>query len=167
MAQDPASEVSRAPTPIPPPFARGGGYADATEALRSVATWYGNWSKSLADRSVELSYALVAANWAVFGSVDGIVDRNGAKFSIALVIVFLLVNLALSKCLTEMTRRRYEYAEQDAARWQREFEETRGTPTPWPSTRAIDGMARALREARTWLPVLAGLSFLGAIVVPD
>lgn len=154
MAVDP--EIRRTPP-------SGGGYETPQEALKSVASWFGSWTQALSERSVELSYALVAANWAVFGSKDKLLASSCAKLSLGLVVVFLGVNLILTRIMAEVLRRRFSYAEADPTRWVEEFERTKGTPDPWPSTTAIDGVARLLREARTWLPLGAGIAFLFAV----
>jgi hypothetical protein len=137
-----------------------GAYANPEAALTAVGDWYNAWTKALSDRSVELSYAVIAANWAVFGSRDRILSSPCAKLSIGLVVAFLGLNLLLTRLIAELTRKQYAYAESDLTRWQGEFERSRGKAVPWPSTRIIDGAGRLLREARTWLPLAAGVAFV-------
>jgi hypothetical protein len=136
------------------------GYENSKKALESLRDWYTTWNGRLADRSVEVSYALIGANWAVFGSRDQLLDEPMAKISLVLVVTFLGLNLALTRIGTQMLQRRYYYAESNSSRWDEEYQEALGTRTPWPSTRAIDGVGQLLREIRTWMPLAAGVFFL-------
>jgi hypothetical protein len=118
----------------------------------------------LSDRSVELSYAIIGANWVVFGSAGSLLSSSYAKVSIGFTVIFLGLNLALTRLVAELLRRQYAYAEGNPARWRNEFETNRGKDCSWPSTDTIDGISRALREARTWLPLIAGGALLLGIL---
>lgn len=152
----------------PPSPTHAGGASDSPQvALNRVGDWFGSWTKSLSDRSVELSYAIIAANWAVFGSADKVLSSPYARVSIGLTVLFLGLNLGLTRLIGELLRRRYSYAEGDSARWAREFEFSRGKDDPWPSTGMIDGTARILREVRTWIPLISGGALLLGIWFPS
>lgn len=47
-------------------------YKDPAQALQTVSSEYAYWSGKLTETSSQLSYALIAANWVVFGSLNGI-----------------------------------------------------------------------------------------------
>jgi hypothetical protein len=143
----------------------GGGYASAQDALKAVNSSFNNWTQALSDRSVQLSYALVAANWAVFSSANRLLANTWAVTSLAIVVAFLVLNLVITRIVAEKLRARYDYAEDNAERWEKEFAEKRGKADPWPFTSGIDAWARALRELRTWLPLLAGGAFFVAVLV--
>lgn len=142
----------------------GGGYASAQDALKAVNSSFNSWTQALSDRSVQLSYALVAANWAVFSTTDQLLAAPWAVASLAIVIGFLVLNLVITRIIAEKLRARYDYAEGNAALWEKEFAEKRGKADPWPFTRGIDQWARAIRELRTWLPLLAGGAFFVAVI---
>ncbi len=140
-------------------------YKDAHEALQAVRLDYQYWTGKLTDTSLQLSFALIGANWACFGSVDGILAVFWAKVSVALVIVGLVVSVAGARLMGELHCRRIDYAEENLGRWNLEFIETMGKRDPWPFTRAIEWWGRSLRFARTWLPLAAGAAFVLAVVV--
>src|SRR5688572_17386289 len=119
----------------------GGGYESPQAGLTAVAQWFGNWTQKLADSSLQLSYALIAANWAVFGSVDQVLRNLWSRASLFLVIAFLGVNLLATFIISELLRRQYSAAEKDPARWEDLFRRTKGRDHPWPSTSTIDGLS--------------------------
>jgi len=143
-----------------------GSYENPRAALKAVEAWWNSRTKALATRSVELSYGIIGANWAVFGSTGKLLSSPYAKISIGLTVVFLGLNLALTRVSAGLLRRRYSYAEGDPARWAREFEQNKGKDVPWPSTAAIDTIGAILREFRTWLPLIAGGALLLGILLP-
>jgi hypothetical protein len=151
-----------APAPVVPttPFL----YRTPNEAMQAIREDYLYWTGWLTDTSLQLSYAVIAANWAVFGSVDELLTSFWSKLSVGLVIVSLGLNVAGAKWMGELHRARIDYAETDTVRWQNEFEETAGKRDPWPFTRKIEKLGRGLREAKPWLPILASLSFLMALL---
>jgi hypothetical protein len=77
-----------------------------------------------------------------------------------LIILGVAINLIGTKHLGELLRKRLKDAKADPARWKREYAEAYGKPGPWPFTPKTDGLARFLREVKTWFPLLAGGLFL-------
>jgi hypothetical protein len=137
-------------------------YPSASDALKAVRDDYLYWTGRLTDTSLQLAFAVIAANWAVFGSQ--IFAKFWSKLSVGLVIVSLVFGLAGAKWMGELHRKRIEYAETDPSRWQAEFRDTAGKFNPWPFTRKIEWVGRRMRSAKTWLPLIAGISFLVALV---
>ncbi len=86
-----------------------------------------------------------------------------AKLSVLLVVLALGFAVLGSKLIGEQHRDRINYAEADAARWSREFAATAGKRDPWPFTSGIERLASYLRDAKTWLPLSAGVSFVIAL----
>src|ERR1035437_7007423 len=72
-------------------------YKSPSDALKAVHKDYLYWTGKLSDTSLQLSYALIAANWAAFGSVNGILASFWSKLSVALVIIALGVSVAGAK----------------------------------------------------------------------
>ena len=138
-------------------------YESPNKALEAVREDYLYWSGRLTETSVQLSYAVIAANWAVFGSVDGVMKSFWSKLSVILVIIGLGVSLAGAKWMSELHRKRIDYAAV-AARWEAEFRHNTGKRSAWPFTNKIEGVGRIFRWAKTWLPLAAGLSFLIALL---
>lgn len=155
--------------PLPPPLAADisevpVAYKTPADALEAVRADFLYWSGKLTDTSFELSLALIAANWAVFGSVTQVLENEWAKASLFFVVLSLGFNLAGSKWMSEMLRHRYEYAESSPSRWAEEFKENRGKRVSWPFTDNMEFLGRLLRECKTWLPLLSGILFLIGLV---
>lgn len=143
----------------------GGLYADAHEALDAVRESFHYWSGKLTDSSFTLSAAVIGANWAVFGgAVENLLSNPWAVWSVAVVVVSFGINLLGVRLMTEQLRGRMHYAEEDPTRWSKEFNETLGKKNPWPYPESVDRLALALRECRTWFPILGGVLFLIALV---
>lgn len=149
------------PISLPPPE---GSYKDPQAALQAVGAWFDSWTRQLSDRSIELSYAIIGANWAVFGSTGKLLSSPYAKVSIAASVLFLGLNLGLTSLIASRLRDRFAYAEDNPVRWKGEFEKSKGKNSPWPSTKGIDNTASILRLVRTWLPLIAGGSLLLGIL---
>src|SRR2546429_7135017 len=112
-------------------------YADAGEALKEVRKDFYYWSTKLTESSFALSLAVIAANWAVFGSLDKILNNRWSQFSIASVILALGLNLIGYKRLIDALRKQIRYAEADRPRWHTEFDESLKMRTDWPYTAKI------------------------------
>jgi hypothetical protein len=139
-------------------------YKDADEGLKAVREDYLYWTAKLTDSSFQLSLALIAANWAVFGTVQKILNDAYAKWSLALVIISLALSLFGAKCMGELHLHRINYATGNPGRWESEFSAALGRKDPWPFTKGIEILGRGLREARTWFTLVAGALFLVALL---
>ena len=142
-----------------------GAYRTSEEALRAVGAEFSHWSEKLTDTSFQLSVALIAANWTVFGSVNRVLENSWAKASLSLVVLSLGISLLGAKWMSEAHRKCYEYAEGNLEQWAAEFRESIGKRVAWPYTENIEFIGRVLRECKTWLPVGSGTLFLVALVL--
>jgi hypothetical protein len=138
-------------------------FLSANDAVKAVHDDYLYWTGRLTDTSLQLSYGVIAANWAAFGSVQGILGSFWSKVSVALVVIGLSLSVAGAKWMGELHGKRVDYAA-DALRWEAEFRANTGKPGPWPFTRQIELSGTLLRSARSWLSLAAGLSFLIALL---
>ena len=86
-------------------------YESPREATKAVCDNYQYWTVRLTDTSLQLSFAIIAANWAVFGSVASVLSRFWSELSVALVIIGLGLSLAGANWMGESLRRRIDYAE--------------------------------------------------------
>jgi hypothetical protein len=156
----PAAATNPPPPPAAPPSLVGGAVT-AAEALR---TNFDYWTGKLTETSVQLSYAVLGANWAVFGKVDTILRSNWSKMWILCVVASLSSTVIGAKIMGERHRRRLDYADEDTGRWEKEFQATKNRRDPWPYTLQIESRGAKLRFAKTWLPFLAGPLFFVALL---
>jgi hypothetical protein len=138
-------------------------YDTPQAALKAVREDYLYWTGRVTDTSLQLSLAVIAANWAVFGTVDAILTSFWARLSMMLIVVGLGVSLIAASLMGTFHGRRIDYAESDGDRWNAEFEATAGRRDPWPFTHTIEMLGSWQRLMKTWLPIAAGLAFLIAL----
>lgn len=132
-------------------------YKTPEDAKESVSKAYDDWSGNLSTTSLQMCYALIAANWTIFGSVNGILRSDWAKWSILMVLVALASSVIGSGILSELLRRRVNYAEADYPRWDSEFRAAYGKEDPWPYTELIDSIGASLRWIKAGLTLISGL----------
>lgn len=161
MTEEPPGPVSAGGEPA---ARRGALYRDSTEALQFVREDFNYWTGRLTDTSFQLSLGVLAANWAVFGSVRDLLANGWAKASVTLVIVGLGLNVIGAKVMGELHRKRVEYASENLARWEDECKAALGRSVPWPFTQEIVVVGRVLREVKACLPIVAGLLFVIAVL---
>ncbi|SPE27193.1 membrane hypothetical protein [Acidobacteriia bacterium SbA2] len=160
QVQAPASVVV-ATIAVPAPVS----YESPAEGYKKVQTEYEYWTGKLTDTSMQLSYALIAANWAVFGSANSVLHNRYSKWSIALVLFALGVNLFGSWLLGELHRARAVGAETRSSEWNLEWERYKGQTNPrWPFTRSIIAVGRTMRYIKVWFPLIGGGLFLIALL---
>jgi hypothetical protein len=153
LAEEESSELSKR-----------GVYETPRKALEDVGDYYKHWSGRLTETSMQMCYALIGANWVVFGSVGSILQNSWAKLSLLAVILTLAVNVIGAWGMSEALRRRFEYAEEDNDRWQREFNEAAGKRVTWPFTYGIESGAFWLRQIKGLMPIIGGaFLIIGAI----
>lgn len=138
-------------------------YSSSTDGLKAVREDFLYWTGKLTESSFELSLALIAANWAVFGSVQRILNSVWAKSSLFLVILSLALNLVGARWMSELHGSRIEYAAENPTRWEKECAAAFGKVAPWPFTKTIERVGFVMRATKTWLPLIAGSLFLVAL----
>jgi hypothetical protein len=138
--------------------------SSARDGLKDVKEDFLYWTGKLTDSSFQLSLALIGANWAAFGgSVTKVVSNTWAKTSLGLVVFGLALSLAGAKWMSELHGSRIDYADEDPERWAGECAAAARGRDPWPYTRGIERLGRCLREAKFWIPLIAGALFLIAL----
>lgn len=142
-------------------------YKAPADAQKAVAGAYDYWSGNLTTSSLQMNYALIAANWIIFGSVNGMLASIWSKWSMLLVLIALVVNVLGSWILSGMLRSRTFYAESDYQRWMTEFDNARGKQTSWPFTTGIDGVGKWMRRIKATLTIASGICLIiGALIEP-
>lgn len=140
-------------------------YASPAEALKKVSSEFEYWSGKLTETSLQMCYAIIGANFVVFGSVNGILGNLWAKWSLVMVIFALAVSIIGAWLLSESLRKRVAYGEGDKDRWKKEFDAFSTTNSPWPFTKNIEDTGRSMRVIKGVFTLIAGgLLIIGAIL---
>src|ERR1700744_442946 len=116
-------------------------YADPSEALKAVIANYEYWTGRLTETSAQMSYAVIAANWIIFGSVNVILKSTCSKLSLLFVLLSLATSVVGTWLLCEGHRRQGVYGDCDPVRWENEFRKFANTKHPWPFTPFIERAA--------------------------
>jgi hypothetical protein len=167
-AQERDTEMD-APDPLKPVSPelpqRVGLYATPEEALKKVSSEFEYWSGKLTETSLQMCYALIGADWVVFGSVNGILNSGWAKSSLVMVLLALGTNVVGAWMLSESLRRRIAYGEGALSEWATEFEVYRGKDVSWPFTDEIQNTGKYMRWIKAGFTLVSGvLLIIGAIV---
>ena len=130
------------------------------DKLQEVREHFSYWTGKLTETSVQLSYAVIAANWAAFGSVDQIRKSSWSKVSITLVVGSLGLSVFAAYWMGDLHDKQLDYVDKHRD----EFAAKRGKDRYWPYTKGIIFSAWVFRELKAWLPLAAGFSFLMALL---
>jgi hypothetical protein len=151
------------PSDDPPP--KLGLYATPEEALKKVSSEFEYWTGKLTETSLQMCYALIGANWVIFGSVNGILHSQWAKWSLVLVMLALSSNVIGAWILSESLRTRIGYGEAHTAEWAAQFEANRGKDVAWPFTDKIQNTGKYMRWIKAGFTIVSGvLLIIGAIL---
>jgi len=82
-------------------------YESATDALKEIDDAFDYWSGQITATSLQMCYALIGANWVIFGSVGNILHSRYAIVSLFLVLLALTFNMVSAYALAEYMRSRF------------------------------------------------------------
>jgi hypothetical protein len=139
---------------------RAGLYASPEDALKKVDSEFEYWTGRLTDTSLQMCYALIGANWVIFGSVDGILKNNWAKTSLVLVLLALASSVIGSWVLSESLCKRIAYAESNVERWRNEFENSIEQDNAWPFTDSMQNMGFYMRWVKAGFTLASGFCLI-------
>lgn len=139
-------------------------YDSPVAALREVRESYTYWSSQLTSSSFQLCIALIAANWAAFGSAAALRGNSWASASLIVVLVCLGLSLLGTARMANVLYESVGSAEKDRDSWAREFIATAKKDDPWPYSREAITLAQNLRWVKTWMPVAGGILLVIALV---
>ena len=148
-------------------LADAGVHESPRKALEKVGFYFEGWTTKLTETSVQMCYALIGANWVVFGSVGNILQSNYAKFSLLFVMLTLGINVIGAWFMSESLRKRFEWAEGHDVEWNAEFNAAKGKRVPFPFTAVQESLPLWLRQVKGSFPLISAmLLIIGAIVKP-
>jgi hypothetical protein len=140
-------------------------YESSTDVLKQVNEAFDYWSGQITATSLQMCYALIGANWVIFGSVGNILHSRYAIVSLLLVLLALTFNLVSAYALAEYMRSRFGYAVSDRKRWEAEFQHEKIESTTWPYSKWTEGASIATRMFKVILPLASGICLvIGAVI---
>lgn len=159
-----AATAAPVSTPEAAAAMKSGLYQDADAALKEVHGSYDYWSGKFNETSLKMSYALIAANWMIFGSVNGILSSQLAKWSLLMPMLAIGTDVAGSWWLGYSLNKQAQYGESHGAEWEKKFKKAAGTDDPFPFTAAQQNAGGVIRAVKA-LAILTGsvLFVIGAI----
>lgn len=135
-------------------------FINAGDAIKELFEGFNDWSANVSTHGMHTAYAVIAANWAVYGDAQAIIGNLWAKFSIAIIISFLGLNLFCTWLMTLCYTEQYDYADEDRERWSSEFEREKIVPSSWPYTKFIEQLGEFMRLLKVWAPIIGGIFFI-------
>ena len=159
------SEVTSSQNLIVPEMPLSKLYTCADDGTKELRSDFHYWTERLTESSLQMSFAVIAANWAVFGSVQQVMSNFWAKASLSLVVISVALSLLGAKLMGELNLKQAKYAVDDPDRWNNEFKASlHDVSKPWPYTSRIEWLGQLLREFKTWLPLFGGVLFVIALL---
>ena len=152
-------------SPSDPIASSGGVHETPQKALAKVGSEFEYWSGKLTDTSLQMCYALIGANWVVFGSVGHILENNYSKLSLLSVLVTLGSNVIGSWFLSESLKSRFEWAESHPEDWEKQFELAAGKRDPFPFTNQHEWVGLIVRQVKGLFPLVGGMLLIAGAIL--
>jgi hypothetical protein len=137
-----------------------GTYETSKDALAEISDAFNYWSEQITATSLQMCYALIGANWVIFGSVGNILHNRYAMLSLLLVMAAVAFNLLSSYVLAEYLRTRFDYGASHQDLWEKEFQKEKSKATTWPYAKWMEGATIAIRLIKVILPLASGVSLI-------
>jgi len=134
-------------------------FNSAGEAKEELQTAFNDWGSILTSHSIQIAFAIIAANWAVHGSARVILANCWSKWSMAIVLGFLGLDLLATRLMIWLHYKQILYSEEDVERWNKEYDQAKGKRY-WPYTKGIENLGRIFRELKACAPVSAAILFI-------
>lgn len=83
-----------------------------------------------------------------------------SKLSLALVFIFLGINLLATRWMIKWHYEQHLYADANPEQWEIDFEKSKTGQTAWPYTEKIQNLGVWLRRLKVWAPVMAAVLFI-------
>lgn len=132
----------------------------AEDALDELNDYYKHWTRMLTTRSIELSFGIIAANWAVHGNANAVLSNGWAKSSIVIIICFFGVDLIGTCGIGELLRRCCSAAGKDRETFVARHDNPKIRPPYWPYTKSIVTVGLLLYLIKLVAPITACFCFL-------
>ena len=140
---------------------------NAADGIKMLRKEYHYWTERLTAVSFQLWLSLIAANWAVFGSVDHIINNLWSKGSIFFVTLGVVVDVVGAWQLGELHRAEIDEANAHPDTWKKRFDKGWGNPDErWPFTKGIEDTAKVFRYMKLTAMVVAWVLFFVALLCP-
>jgi hypothetical protein len=140
-------------------------YASPEEALTKVTTEFEYWTGKLTETSLQMCYALIGANWVIFGSINGILHNPWARWSLVSVLLALGSNVIGAWILSELLRHRIVYGETNSVEWAEQYKMAAGRDVAWPFTDAIQNIGKYMRWIKSVFTLASGLCLIAGAIL--
>lgn len=137
-------------------------YASAADGQKVLGSKYDYWTAKVGDLSFQASFALVAANWAVFA--PNIKSSVLSVLSVLIAVLAAVVSLIGAARLAKLHYEQFYSAENDREKWQQGWAASERSKSQWPFNEDIINAGATLGVARVWLPIASAVLFALAIV---
>jgi hypothetical protein len=130
------------------------------DGAKELQEGFNAWCSILTKHSIEATLAIIAANWAVYGNTEVILDNIWSKWSLIVAVTFLGLNLVGTGWMTFLYNKHRRYADENKIRWKNLYEEADNKTTPWPYTHLIQAVGSISRFLKVIMPFMATTFFI-------
>lgn len=138
-------------------------FSKAGEGTKDLVEGYNAWTSGLAKHALQVGFALIGANWALYGTQAGILSNGWATASLFVAIGYLVLQLVLMQLMCMLHKRQHDYAEHDRDRWANEYDAAANTKSDWPFTRSIIRLGKVMTWLNVCAPVLSGALLFASV----
>ena len=134
-----------------------------SENLEPVHRSFRYWSDRLQNAGLQLNAAIIAANWALWGSLNALAENFWALVSLGTVGLGLFLDLVGSMWLSSLNFHRICTAEKNKIKWQNDAKAAWDNDNryhPFPFTRTNQILGFVLRGLKVLLPTIRMLALL-------
>lgn len=133
-------------------------FKEPADGSKELVNYKNDWSLDLSSKSIQASYAIIGAAWAVYGGTNGGFFNNDlALLAVSLAIAHIGFSLIVQLSMIEMLTNRYWSAQRDAVSWKREWEQSGEPHSVWPFTSGIQILGRSYHWLKVIFPVTAAI----------
>lgn len=140
-------------------------FKSAAEATSELHDHFGSWTAGLGKYGLQVTFAVMAANWALYGSNAALLQNPWAKWSMVTAVAYLTLLLLSMGYMVWQSWARRQYADTDKARWAREFKATADRPSAWPYSASMEHLGNVMAALHVLGPLLSGTLLLISIFV--
>lgn len=137
-------------------------FATAGDGTKDLYEGYNAWTSGLAKHALQVTFALIGANWALYGTQAGILSNGWATASLFIAVGYLVLQLGLMLTMAIWHFCQHEYAEANRSRWEEEFNAAADTKSDWPYTKSIIRLGKFTPWLNLCAPALSGVLLFGS-----
>ena len=136
-------------------------WESAIKGVEALVDDRNQWSKILADKSLQADYAIIGATWVVHGSE--ISSNVLAVLSVFFAVLHIGVYLFFGWLMYSLLDKRLDFALGSADKWDKEYRTSADPSNHWPYSYGIDRLGELHNHLKMIIPLSAAIFWSASI----